>query len=146
MDICGDHGCDACCRDANVTLSESDVDRLAQGGVDVATVVTTVAEYLILTHEGEACVLLKDGRCSAHAFRPDICRAFPFIATEDGTGGRSDICPHRPEFAAVPQLIQLAKEAIETQDDEAYYRRERMIDGTIPDPLGPHRKRIGFVG
>ena len=91
-------GCSACCRGMGDTilLDPSDVYRLRKGlqkrfeELFGACMELHVEEGLLLPNlrmgEGDACVLLlKEGRCGIHEFRPGLCRAFPLGRNyEDG--------------------------------------------------------------
>lgn len=48
---------------------------------------------------GRPCFFLKDDRCSVYADRPQGCRIYPFVLTEDGRLARDEDCPFRQEFA-----------------------------------------------
>lgn len=89
---CNDcQGCSACCQGmgSSVVLSPKDIYHLTAGlGASFQELMADkielqVADGIILPNlrmdgENEQCVFLNaQGRCSIHAFRPDICRIFP---------------------------------------------------------------------
>lgn len=90
-DCGGCEGCAACCQGMgrSVVLTPLDIYRLEKGtGMSfgelmTGTVELNLADGLILPNlkmkgEQEVCAFLgKNGRCTVHAYRPDICRLFP---------------------------------------------------------------------
>lgn len=90
-DCNGCKGCSVCCHGmgASIVLTPLDVYRLEKGtGKSFGELMTTwvelqVVDGLILPNlkmngRQEACAFLDEkGRCSIHAYRPDICRLFP---------------------------------------------------------------------
>lgn len=90
-DCRGCEGCSACCRGMgeSIVLTPLDIFRLEKslgcsfGELMIDRIALNMADGLILPNlnmngEGEACVFLdRNGRCSIHAVRPDICRLFP---------------------------------------------------------------------
>lgn len=90
-------GCSACCRGMGDTilLDPYDICRLSKGlhksfeELFDSCVELHVEEGLLLPNlrmgEEDACVLLQEGRCNIHEFRPGLCRAFPLGRSyEDG--------------------------------------------------------------
>lgn len=84
-------GCSACCRGMgqSIVLNPYDIYRLSIGldksfeALLQSVIELHVEEGIILPNmkmqeQTDACALLdEDGRCSAHAFRPGLCRLFP---------------------------------------------------------------------
>lgn len=102
--------CGACCRNVEnaVMLEPLDIFRLARhlrergedihGTEDVLAVyaqpfmLTEVVPIFTLKVQGEenACVFLKDGRCSIYEARPRVCRLYPFSARPGERGREFD--------------------------------------------------------
>lgn len=85
-------GCSACCQGmgSSIVLDPLDVYRLCQnlglsfeqllaGKLELQVVDGIVLPNLKMSGDKEQCAFLnEEGRCSIHAFRPGICRLFPF--------------------------------------------------------------------
>lgn len=89
-DCNGCKGCSSCCRGMgnSIILDPLDIQRLSTGLKKSCEELLNeylelnVADGLILpnlrmTDREDACVFLRDGRCSIHSIRPGICRIFP---------------------------------------------------------------------
>lgn len=107
-DVCGKHGCAACCHDTEMPITEEDAARLAALGHDRAVFsrVDPADKGLYLANVAGACHFLKDERCSVYADRPVGCRIYPWVMTEDGKLVRDEDCPHRAEFPVVPGTLR----------------------------------------
>ena len=83
-------GCSACCQGMgnSIILDPMDLWRLQLGKkenfdtllanyLELNVVDGMVLPNLKMAGEEEACLFLKDGRCSIHGYRPGICRLFP---------------------------------------------------------------------
>ncbi len=83
-------GCSACCQGMgnSILLDPMDLWRLQLGKkenfdtllanyLELNVVDGMVLPNLKMAGEEEACLFLKDGRCSIHGYRPGICRLFP---------------------------------------------------------------------
>ena len=92
-------GCSACCQGMgnSIILDPMDLWRLQLGKkenfdtllanyLELNVVDGMVLPNLKMAGEEEACLFLKDGRCSIHGYRPGICRLFPLgrIYEENG--------------------------------------------------------------
>lgn len=92
-------GCSACCQGMgdSILLDPMDLWRLQLGKkenfdtllanyLELNVVDGMVLPNLKMAGEEEACLFLKDGRCSIHGYRPGICRLFPLgrIYEENG--------------------------------------------------------------
>lgn len=69
---------------------------------------------------GKPCYFLKEGRCSVYADRPQGCRIYPFVMTEDGRIVRDEDCPWRREFAQDPALKRRIQRIATTLTKEAH--------------------------
>ncbi len=120
---CERHGCDACCRDTRMSLTEADVLRLERAGhrdfcrlEDDGTI--------RLRNSGGCCVFLRDGRCTAYPDRPDGCALYPLIwYTEDSEAGLHEFCPHRHEFRFNQGDREWLERSIAAEDAEVAERR-----------------------
>ena len=114
--------CGECCRHVNdsIMLEPMDAYRLArllrEQGEPVSGTEDVLAEYAhtswladnfpiyLLNTVGtlDACVFLKDGRCSVYEARPQICRMYPFLAApgERGLDFRYFLCREKPHHFA----------------------------------------------
>jgi dCTP deaminase len=110
---CLEKGCDECCLETEMPLIRSDVERLADRGHDPAAFTLVEDGFTFLTNvEGKCFFLDHEGRCSAYDDRPEGCRLYPLILTEDMADFRLDhLCPHRaavqPEEGHRTALLQL---------------------------------------
>jgi hypothetical protein len=97
-------------------LSIADVERIAEvSGKDVDEFSLIVDGIRILRNDEKtrACVFLitdsaeitAPGTCSIHPDRPTGCRCYPLVLDETDTAFLDDVCPHRDEFPAIPDLL-----------------------------------------
>ena len=90
-------GCSACCQGMgnSIILDPMDLWRLQLGKkenfdtllanyLELNVVDGMVLPNLKMAGEEEACLFLKDGRCSIHGYRPGICRLFPLGRNYEG--------------------------------------------------------------
>ena len=123
---CLRHGCDACCRETRMSLTEADVRRLERAGhrdfcdLDDDGV-------LRLRNVGGRCIFLAGGRCVAYADRPDGCVLYPLIwFTGDGAPGEAglhEFCDHRHEFRFSQGDRKWLERSIAVEDVEVAARR-----------------------
>lgn len=59
------------------TRKKENFDTLLANYLELNVVDGMVLPNLKMAGEEEACLFLKDGRCSIHGYRPGICRLFP---------------------------------------------------------------------
>lgn len=134
------NGCGDCCRRLRVALTHRDLLPLVRGlglpanelvawlspdEVDFAAESASFVAFpagprlMVLAHEDGACRLLRaDGRCSAYAFRPLDCRAYPFVLERDASRRVTRLALFEPngcgEYGpAATSVAELARE-----DDE----------------------------
>lgn len=111
---CLERGCSACCHDTEMLLTEDDVVRISAARPGVAFHAQAADGYLqLLTRDGppapggkgRPCVFLAgDGRCSIHALRPEGCRLYPALWSDDDGRAQLDAahCPHTDGFVLAP--------------------------------------------
>ena len=110
---CIEKGCEECCLETEMPLTRTDVERLAGLGHDPAAFTLVEDGFTFLTNvEGRCYFLDQEGRCSAYDDRPEGCRLYPLVLTEDMADFRLDhLCPHRavvqPEEDHRTALLQL---------------------------------------
>ncbi len=63
---------------SEIVLTDEDANRLLSSGCAHLIERTSEAYYRMKLHEDGSCVAFKNGRCSIHAVKPTLCRAFPF--------------------------------------------------------------------
>jgi Fe-S-cluster containining protein len=63
---------------SEITLTPDDAIRIVQGGYSHLIERTSTGRYKMRLLDGGTCSALEAGRCSIHAVKPTICRAFPF--------------------------------------------------------------------
>lgn len=101
-------GCGACCRHVrqSVPLESLDVFRLSKHLQDADTDIQSTDDFLAqyaepvlldecgymmymlrVTGADDACVFLKNSRCTVHQAKPRACRLYPFAAGPDEKGG-----------------------------------------------------------
>lgn len=96
-------GCAACCRVNNIPVTEKDIQRMLDNGIEVDQAIESFSPVLIPSKnvEGnfikayflrkkpfvEDCAFLdEEERCRVHNFKPNACRLYPFSVkrTKDG--------------------------------------------------------------
>ena len=118
--------CGACCRKVreSVPLESLDVFRLAKffrdSGAKIWSIDDVLAEYAepVLLHESgyltfmlktvgedDACIFLKDNRCTIHDVNPRACRTYPISIGPDGKGSYEQfISMEQPHHNNGPQM------------------------------------------
>ena len=110
---CLEKGCNECCLETEMPLTRTDVERLAGLGHDPAAFTLVEDGFTFLTNVEERCYFLDHGgRCSVYEGRPEGCRLYPLLLSEDMADFRLDhLCPHRavvePEEGHQTALLQL---------------------------------------
>jgi dCTP deaminase len=100
---CLREGCHECCVDTGMPLTEEDVDRLA--GLDHRRdAFSRVGEdgFTFLNNVDGRCYFLDPaGKCSEYQSRPEGCRLYPLILSEEMSDFLLDpLCPHRDGVSA----------------------------------------------
>ena len=107
---CVENACAWCCYDTEMPITEEDVARLVAKGHDRAAFSKRSNEGFLMLNtrdpkEGETrrpCFFLHEDRCSAYADRPQGCRIYPLVMSEQGRLMRDEDCPHRAQFPVDP--------------------------------------------
>lgn len=134
---CIERGCSACCHDTEMLLTEDDAARIAAArpGLDFAFVADD--GYLQLrTRDGPAakggtgrpCVFLDPvGLCSIHAVRPEGCRLYPALWSDDVRRAELDTegCPHTDGFLLPPATADAVRRLAGRLHREAAARLSR---------------------
>ena len=146
-------GCGACCRrvaeDSNLVLvSPAEVrtimaatsmtwDEIAEPYPDFINA-GNGGEYTLawcIRRTTEACIFLRDGRCSIYAHRPWICRTYPFMLADDDLlasecpGLGTPLSPRDAHDAAAELCRRQAAEATEEAGLRAVYRKATVPPG-----------------
>ncbi|MBS7246685.1 MAG: YkgJ family cysteine cluster protein [Candidatus Jordarchaeales archaeon] len=114
--------CAKCCRDTEMLLSKKDIERLESRGFRREEFAVNLPGGLYrLRNVNGACYFLKDGLCSVYNDRPEGCRYYPIVLSEDGRKCiRDDFCPNshtvsRKELKETcPKLKRLYKEIFQS--------------------------------
>jgi len=94
--ICFAHGCDACCRDTEMPLTNGDLTRISDLGYDDCYVLE--GGELVLRNVDHRCFFLEDNkRCRIYENRPEGCRFYPFVMGREGAVLDVD-CPNSYKF------------------------------------------------
>ncbi|WP_214084292.1 YkgJ family cysteine cluster protein [Methanoculleus sp.] len=145
--------CGACCRrvaeDSNlVIVSPAEVRAImAATGMAWDEVVEPYPDFISAGNGGEytlawcirrtadACIFLRDGRCTVYAHRPWICRTYPFMLVDDDLlvsecpGLGTLLSPRGAHDAAADLYRRQAAEAAEEAGIRAVYRRATVPPG-----------------
>jgi Fe-S-cluster containining protein len=114
---CLQRACSVCCRETEMPLSITDVERIVEvSGMEVEEFSHIVDGLRILRNDEKtrACIFLitdsaeltAPGTCSIHADRPTGCRCYPLVLDETDEAYLDEVCPHRDEFPAIPNLLE----------------------------------------
>lgn len=149
----GCRGCGACCRrvaeDSNlVIVSPAEVRAImAATGMAWDEIAEPYPDFIDAGNGGEytlawcirrtadACIFLRDGRCSIYAHRPWICRTYPFMLVDDDLlvsecpGLGTPLSPGAAHDVALGLCRRQAAEAAEEDGVRAVYRRARVPPG-----------------
>jgi Fe-S-cluster containining protein len=145
--------CGACCRrvaeDSNLVLvSPAEVRAImAATGMTWDEVAEPYPDFIDAGNGGEytfawcirrtadACIFLRDGRCSVYAHRPWICRTYPFMLVDDDllvsecSGLGKPLSPGDAHDAAADLCRRQAAEAAEEAGLRAVYREATVPPG-----------------
>jgi len=78
----------------NTFLTEEDVIKLQQNGYGFYINTLPTGEKVMKLNPDNSCFAFQDGKCTIHAFKPTLCRAYPFyIDMFSGLCGITDKCP-----------------------------------------------------
>lgn len=135
-------GCGACCRHVkrNIPLESLDAYRLAryfrEHGKTVEYMDDILYQYadpvslnecgyfiytLKTTGPEDACIFLKDNRCTIHAAKPRACRTYPLCAEPVETGFQYHLCTERPHhFQGKTVKVKNFVNRYFTQKDQAF--------------------------
>lgn len=117
--LCGD-----CCRHVKlaVMLESLDVYRLAQHlHKNAENILMDYAEPQLLDEYGypifllktvgadDACIFLKEGRCTVYPARPRTCRIYPFTMGPEGGELQYFLCPEKPHHFATEAQINVGE-------------------------------------
>ncbi len=114
---CLSNGCSVCCHDTEMLLTESDVARIAGAHPKLAFFFAADDGYLQLRTRdgppanggtGAPCIFLDaKGKCTIHDIRPEGCRLYPALWSDDVRAAELDKehCPHTDGFA-LPTAMQ----------------------------------------
>ncbi|MCK4299744.1 MAG: YkgJ family cysteine cluster protein, partial [Planctomycetes bacterium] len=101
------------CLETEMPLTTVDLERLAGLGHDPVDFTLVEDGFTFLSNVEERCYFLDHGgRCSVYQDRPEGCRLYPLVLTEDMADFRLDhLCSHRaavqPEEGHRTALLQL---------------------------------------
>lgn len=155
--------CGACCRNVreSVPLESLDVFRLAKyfrdNGSEIKSMDDVLAKYTepVLLHESgymvfmlktggtdDACIFLKDNKCTIHEVNPRACRTYPISVGPDGKGGYEQfISMEQPHHYNGPQMSvkkwvqrRCSKQDLAFWDEEYNTVKEiAQLLGNVPD-------------
>lgn len=155
--------CGACCRNVreSVPLESLDVFRLAKyfrdNGSEIKSMDDVLAKYTepVLLHESgymvfmlktggtdDACIFLKDNKCTIHEVKPRACRTYPISVGPDGKGGYEQfISMEQPHHYSGPQMSvkkwvqrRCSKQDLAFWDEEYNTVKEiAQLLGNVPD-------------
>ena len=80
-------------RPSRIALTEEDVRRITEAGLSHFIELTEPDTLSMKLSDDGKCAALENGRCSIHAFKPTICRAYPFQADITGDLFGITACP-----------------------------------------------------
>ena len=154
-------GCGACCRHVrqSVPLESLDVFRLAKylrdAGADIRSADDFLAQYaepvlldecgytmymLVVTGADDACIFLKNSRCTVHQAKPRACRLYPFAAGPDEKGGWEYLVSQekRHHFKGASVHVKTWMKKYLTEEDRAFLR----LDYNSVKPIARLLRRI----
>ena len=113
--------CANCCRETKVSLSDHDIEALAQHlGVGPEAVVRQYTERdseggaLVLRHNADGCVFLHRNLCLVYEARPRACREFPHLELRGRSLGArmSSVCQRACFCPIVYNTLEIYKQRI----------------------------------
>ena len=132
---CIERGCSACCHDIEMLLTEDDLRRLSRERPGEEFWFVADDGYLQLKTragpaakggQGRPCWFLSpDGTCSVHASRPEGCRLYPAVWSDDLRAAEldQDYCPHTDGFLLPAATNDAVRRLAQRLQDE---RRRRQ--------------------
>lgn len=99
---CLEKGCSACCKGTEMPLSEEDLERLGKLGHDprAFSLASTDGLLCLRNVNGRCYFLAADGLCTVYDDRPEGCRLYPLVLSEEtGEAVLDHDCPHKEDVA-----------------------------------------------
>ncbi|MBT60676.1 MAG: hypothetical protein CMA63_03880 [Euryarchaeota archaeon] len=102
-------GCSACCRETTMPVTKAEASLLSRrtgmsiedftwkndGILTLLNSATTKACVFLLTSSSD---ISAEGMCSVYEVRPQGCKTYPNVLSENDTAILDDGCPHRAQF------------------------------------------------
>ncbi len=125
---CGGH----CCDEAHPPVSSVCFARLTQSGVS-PDLFETIGYRRLKTRDNGKCVLMENGRCRIHTFKPETCRSGPF--TFDMNGDRIAIYLKHERICPVVGLLKEVPAAYRQQYELAVQSITWLVKNLTDDEL-----------
>lgn len=96
---CLKHGCSLCCRETEMLLTRSDINRIVRLGYLLSDFAVRSPQGWRLRNVNGKCFFLEGNKCKIYRFRPYGCRLYPLVYDQNNGKIRLDnLCPHKMEF------------------------------------------------
>jgi Fe-S-cluster containining protein len=101
---CIKYGCDKCCRETVMPLSNEDITRIKALGY--TGFIDNSSTWPKLMNIDGACYFLEKGRCTIYNNRPEGCKLYPIVMNVDGDQvGIDDDCRYSEEFEIIGSKV-----------------------------------------
>ncbi|MBN1682884.1 YkgJ family cysteine cluster protein [Candidatus Bathyarchaeota archaeon] len=116
---CIEHNCILCCKNTEMPLTISDVERILKKGYKFQDFAVRINRETKLRNVDNVCFFLRGNRCKIYSIRPEGCKLYPLIYEEDsGECILDEICPYRDEFKILEKDVIELKKVIKKLEDE----------------------------
>ncbi|MBM3292677.1 YkgJ family cysteine cluster protein [Candidatus Bathyarchaeota archaeon] len=96
---CLEHRCILCCKNTEMPLSRSDVERLLKKGYKFQDFAIRENKETRLKNVNGYCYFLHNGRCVVYSIRPEGCKLYPLVFNEEKDEFVFDeLCPYHNDF------------------------------------------------
>jgi len=130
---CGGH----CCDEAHPPISKNCQERLLKSGVS-PDAFETKGYRRLKTHADNTCYLMKNGKCTIHAVKPETCRAGPFTFDVDGDTIR--IFLKHPSICPIVTLLKDVPAAYDQQYDCAVKNITNLVANLTDEEIAEINK------
>jgi len=119
MDTCLRYGCIKCCLDTKMPLSSLDIARIKDLGFSEDFFILKKNGSRQLKNVSGRCVFHDGQRCVIYDHRPEGCRLYPAILSEEiRTVVLDSYCPHHEQFQLTPSTSREVTRLVRSLDAE----------------------------
>ena len=105
MSPCLQVKCIQCCKDTNMLLSNTDIERIKELGFSTDFFIETFDGWVQLKNNKGRCVFHDGLQCVIYENRPEGCQLYPIVYDQDTKNAfLDDDCPYKTQFFITENL------------------------------------------